>query len=86
MYVNASTTLSLLSQVLGSLHTACLLLSTKLNAVPVILQVAKDDLAVIRYSHPFDLEYYNIYKPPEGVEKEEAKRIRELYKYDIVSA
>jgi hypothetical protein len=48
-------------------------------------QIAKQDLQVIRYTHPFDLETFNIHDPPSTVDQEKASQIRDDYKFDIVS-
>lgn len=47
-------------------------------------QVAKQELAVLRRSTPFDLTYWNIREPPVGADEWEAKKWRRLYQYDIV--
>jgi hypothetical protein len=49
-----------------------------------IKQVAKQELAVLRRSTPFDLTYWNIRDPPPEVDEWEAKKWRRLYQYDIV--
>lgn len=45
----------------------------------------KQDLSVVRLTHPFELDTFNIREPPKDVDTEKAKQIEELYKYDIVS-
>ena len=50
-----------------------------------LCEVAKEELAVLRRTHPFDLEYWNIRSPPVGADEREAKKWRRLYQYDIVS-
>jgi hypothetical protein len=45
----------------------------------------KQDLNVVRLTHPFELDTFNIREPPKDVEEEKAKQIEDLYKYDIVS-
>lgn len=45
----------------------------------------KQDLSVVRLTHPFELDTFNIREPPKEVEVEKAKQIEDLYKYDIVS-
>ncbi|KAK1924143.1 hypothetical protein DB88DRAFT_472707 [Papiliotrema laurentii] len=51
-----------------------------------LCEVFKDGLAVVKRTHPFDLEYWNIRDPPPGVEEREAKKWRRLYQYDIESS
>lgn len=48
-------------------------------------KVAKQELAVLRRSTPFDLVYWNIRDPPPEADDWEAKKWRRLYQYDIVS-
>lgn len=48
-----------------------------------LCEIAKQDLEVIRYTHPFDLETYNIHNPPADADPAVAEEIRERYKYDI---
>ncbi|KAJ9114613.1 hypothetical protein QFC22_005486 [Naganishia vaughanmartiniae] len=43
----------------------------------------KQDLEVVRFTHPFQLEIFNIREPPKDVPEETAKQIAELYKNDI---
>jgi hypothetical protein len=50
------------------------------------LQIAKQDLAIVRQTHPFDLTLWNIRSPPPEVDAGAAKRWRRLYQYDIVSS
>jgi hypothetical protein len=45
----------------------------------------KQDLDVVRLTHPFELNTFNIREPPQDVPAEKAKQIEELYKNDIVS-
>jgi hypothetical protein len=45
----------------------------------------KQDLEVVRFTHAFELETFNIREPPKDVPEETAKQIAELYKNDIVS-
>jgi hypothetical protein len=49
------------------------------------MQIAKQDLQIIRYTHPFDLETINIHEPPESLDPVKAEKIRDDYKFDIVS-
>lgn len=45
----------------------------------------KQDLNVVRLTHPFELDTFNIREPPQDVPSEKAQQIEELYKNDIVS-
>ncbi|WVQ72533.1 hypothetical protein IAR50_002090 [Cryptococcus sp. DSM 104548] len=48
-----------------------------------LCEVAKEQLTLLRQSHPFDITYWNIRSPPLGTEAHEAKKWRRLYQYDI---
>jgi hypothetical protein len=45
----------------------------------------KQDLDVVRLTHPFELDTFNIREPPQDIPTEKAQQIEELYKNDIVS-
>ena len=51
---------------------------------PTNRQVAKQELAILRKSTPFDLTYWNIRDPPTGADEWEVKKWRRAYQYDIV--
>jgi hypothetical protein len=46
----------------------------------------KQDLEVVRLTHPFELDTFNIREPPQDTPAEKAQQIEELYKNDIVSS
>ncbi|TYJ57011.1 hypothetical protein B9479_002290 [Cryptococcus floricola] len=48
-----------------------------------LCEVAKEQLTLLRQSHPFEITYWNIRSPPLGIEAQEAKKWRRLYQYDI---
>ncbi|WWC70302.1 uncharacterized protein I206_104252 [Kwoniella pini CBS 10737] len=48
-----------------------------------LCEVAKQDLANLRRSIPFELDLWNIRDPPIGANEREAKKWRRLYQYDI---
>ncbi|WWC89463.1 uncharacterized protein L201_004387 [Kwoniella dendrophila CBS 6074] len=50
-----------------------------------LCEVAKQDLANLRRSTPFELNLWNIRDPPSGTDEKEVKKWRRLYQYDIVS-
>lgn len=50
-----------------------------------MLQIMKQDLEVVRFTHPFEFETFNIREPPKDVPVETANQIAEQYKNDIVS-
>ncbi|WVN88203.1 uncharacterized protein L203_103404 [Cryptococcus depauperatus CBS 7841] len=48
-----------------------------------LCEIAKEQLSILRRTHPFDLDLFNIRKPLPGVDPREAKKWRRLYQYDI---
>lgn len=56
----------------------------RLNTLTDPIQVAKQELAILRRSVPFELTSFNIQSPPPETDEKEAKRWRRLYQYDIV--
>lgn len=56
-----------------------------LTPIYSMLQIMKQDLEVVRFTHPFEFETFNIREPPKDVPVETANQIAEQYKNDIVS-
>ncbi|WWD02843.1 hypothetical protein V865_000885 [Kwoniella europaea PYCC6329] len=50
-----------------------------------LCEVAKQDLAKLRRTTPFELNLWNIRDPPKGTDEREAKKWRRLYQYDITN-
>jgi hypothetical protein len=66
-----------------SLCEVCRSLSRNVHHI-LTLQVAKQELAILRKSTAFDLTYWNIRDPPPGADEWEVKKWRRAYQYDIV--
>nr|ODN97734.1 hypothetical protein L204_03157 [Cryptococcus depauperatus CBS 7855] len=50
-----------------------------------LCEIAKEQLSILRRTHPFDLDLFNIRKPLPGVDPREAKKWRRLYQPEEVS-
>ncbi|KAJ9104430.1 hypothetical protein QFC21_001925 [Naganishia friedmannii] len=48
-----------------------------------LCEIMKQDLEVVRFTHAFELEMFNIREPPKDVPEEKANEIAERYKNDI---